>query len=138
MPFNLEIVTPEQKIFNNSATKLILPSTSGQITILSHHAPLFSTLTAGTVYYWESTGKKNEIQIGKGMVEVKGNKIVLLIEPPNHSEEAVLHQVKTAKEMVKKIEMGKPKGEIPLHKGLTRSVLDVKNIKRKKKHPGFI
>jgi len=75
----LEILTPDQKVFEGEVLSATFPGTDGSFQVLSHHAPLLSTLKKGKVVYKD---KKNEfeITIDGGVVEVLHNKVVLLAE----------------------------------------------------------
>lgn len=140
MAFNLEIVTPEKISFSGLAKKLVIPATDGQLTILSHHAPLFTTLKQGIVILVEDNGKTTTIPIGKGMIEVKQNKVNLLIEPPEHADQVLEAKVLEAEVKAKKFDRSKitPTGSINVKDAYTRSSLDFKNVKRKKKHQGLV
>ncbi len=44
-----EITTPESKLEEGEAESISLPTSEGEITILSHHIPVISTLGAGEI-----------------------------------------------------------------------------------------
>jgi F-type H+-transporting ATPase subunit epsilon len=75
----LEIVTPDQKVFEGEVVSATFPGTDGSFQILNHHAPLLSTLKKGTIVYKD---KKNEydVVIDGGVVEVLNNKVIVLAE----------------------------------------------------------
>ena len=76
---DLEIVTPEKKVFEGEVLSVTFPGTDGSFQILNSHAPLISSLKKGTIVYKD---KKNEYQteITGGMVEVLNNQVVVLAE----------------------------------------------------------
>jgi len=41
---NLEILTPDKKVFEGEVNSVSLPGTMGSFEVLNHHAPLISTL----------------------------------------------------------------------------------------------
>ena len=75
----LEIVTPDQKVFEGEVLSATFPGTDGSFQILNHHAPLLSTLKKGPIVYKD---KKNEydLTIDGGVVEVLNNKVIVLAE----------------------------------------------------------
>ena len=74
----LRIVSPEKVLYKGEVQMVKLPGTVGQFTVLDHHAPLVSTLTAGTLVYRGASGEK-EIDIKGGVVEVRDNNVVVCI-----------------------------------------------------------
>ena len=75
----LEIVTPDQKVFEGEVISVTFPGTDGSFQVLNNHAPLLSTLKKGTIIYKD---KKNEydVIVDGGVVEVLNNKVVVLAE----------------------------------------------------------
>jgi F-type H+-transporting ATPase subunit epsilon len=76
---NLEIITPDKKIFTGEATSVIFPGIEGQFQILNDHAPLVSTLGLGSMIV-ETEGKKQNYTIDGGVVEILNNKVLVLAE----------------------------------------------------------
>jgi len=75
----LEIVTPEKKVFQGEVSEASFPGAGGSFQVLSNHAPLVSALAKGAVSFTTTEGKQTMI-IDGGVVEVKDNVIVLLVE----------------------------------------------------------
>lgn len=75
----LEIVTPDQKVFEGEVISVTFPGTDGSFQVLNNHAPLLSTLKKGTIVYKD---KKNEydVIVDGGVVEVLNNKVIVLAE----------------------------------------------------------
>ena len=76
----LTIISPEKTVFQGEVTSATFPGASGSFTVLNNHAPIISTLTAGTVVYAGSDQQKNEVNISGGIVEVHANVITLCIK----------------------------------------------------------
>lgn len=76
---NLELITPEKKIFDGECTSVMVPGTDGKLQFLNNHAPLISSLGSGKVKIKTSSGNQ-EFTIKGGVVEVLKNKVVLLAE----------------------------------------------------------
>lgn len=76
---NLEILTPDKKVFEGEVTSVTVPGTSGSFQILKGHAPIISTLEDGAVKVLAGT-TENLFSIKGGVVEVLDDKIILLAE----------------------------------------------------------
>jgi len=77
----LEIITPEKKIYSGKITSVQLPGSKGSFAILNHHAPIISTLEKGRIKVVEPDGSTLYFDIEGGVVENKNNKIIVLTEP---------------------------------------------------------
>ncbi|HPG11212.1 MAG TPA: ATP synthase F1 subunit epsilon [Chitinophagaceae bacterium] len=78
---NLEILTPEKKLFSGEVYGVQMPGITGSFEVLEKHAPLVSALKAGRVKVLKD--KQNHaafFDIQGGFVEVINNKITLLAE----------------------------------------------------------
>lgn len=76
----LEIVTPDEKIFEGEVVSATFPGSHGSFQILNNHAPLISSLGKGDVRYAEDKKKEEFITVDGGVVEVLNNKVVVLAE----------------------------------------------------------
>jgi F-type H+-transporting ATPase subunit epsilon len=77
----LEILTPEKKIYSGDVYGIQMPGISGSFEVLEKHAPLISALKAGKVKVLKD--KNNNIvlfDIQGGFVEVLNNKVTVLVE----------------------------------------------------------
>jgi F-type H+-transporting ATPase subunit epsilon len=76
----LEIVTPDERVFEGEVTSASFPGSDGSFQILNNHAPLVATLGKGDIRY--SQEKKDEVHIlvEGGVVEVMNNKVNVLVE----------------------------------------------------------
>ena len=76
---NLEIITPDKKVFAGEANAVTLPGSEGQFQVLNNHAPLVSALDRGNVVI-DMNGAKQTLVIDGGVVEVLNNKVLVLAE----------------------------------------------------------
>ena len=67
---HLSIVSPEKSIFDGDVKIVTLPGTVGSFTILPGHAPIVSSLQAGTLSYTTMEGEERTIDIQGGFVEL--------------------------------------------------------------------
>lgn len=76
---NLEIITPDKKVFEGEVVSASFPGTDGSFQVLNDHAPLISLLKGGVVEY-KSKNSVNQVKITGGVVEVLKNKVILLAD----------------------------------------------------------
>ena len=76
---HLEIVTPENKIFEGEVAIVTFPGTDGSFQVMDHHAAMISLLKDGVVVY-KSKEMKQEVRITGGVVEVLNNKVIVLAD----------------------------------------------------------
>ncbi len=65
----LEIVTPEQRVLDETVDSVTVPTANGEIGILPNHAPLISALKSGILAYTRG-GATERLVISGGFVEV--------------------------------------------------------------------
>jgi F-type H+-transporting ATPase subunit epsilon len=78
---NVEILTPEKKIFSGDAYGVQLPGINGSFEVLEKHAPMISALKAGKLKVLKD--KNNHLsffEIQNGFVEVIHNSVIVLVE----------------------------------------------------------
>ena len=86
MSLNVRVITPDRVVYDAKADELILPSSTGQLGILTNHAPLLTALDIG-VMRLKASGKWISIVLLEGFAEVEKNKVTILC---NGAEEASL------------------------------------------------
>lgn len=77
---NLEILTPEKKLFSGEVYCVQLPGITGLFEILDKHAPLVSALGKGNVKILKDKNSFENFSIQGGFVEVLDNKATVLVE----------------------------------------------------------
>lgn len=76
---NLEIVTPEKKVLSEPVESVSIPTASGEIGILTNHAPLISAIKPGILSFTKS-GATEKMVISGGFVEVSSNNVSVLAD----------------------------------------------------------
>lgn len=76
----IEIITPDQKIYEGDIRSVRVPGSKGSFQVLKDHAPIVSTLDNGPVFIVDQAGNESRYEISGGVIEVKMNKIILLAE----------------------------------------------------------
>jgi F-type H+-transporting ATPase subunit epsilon len=75
----LEIVTPEAKVFSEEIDMVVLPGAEGELGILPLHVPLMTRLLPGEVRITQGQ-KQVELVVGTGFVEVTPTKVSILTD----------------------------------------------------------
>jgi len=76
----LDILTPERKIFSGNVYGIQLPGTMGSFEILEKHAPFITSLGKGRMKVLKDKNNTETYEITAGFVEVINNQISVLIE----------------------------------------------------------
>lgn len=78
MTLKLRVITPDKTVWDNDVEEVILPSTTGQLGILTNHAPLLTALDIGVMRI--RPGKEwKAIALMGGFAEVDNNDIKVLV-----------------------------------------------------------
>ena len=80
MSFSLEIISPQQTVFNDEIELCILPGIEGDFGILKNHMPFLTTLRIGIAYIYKNKNIIETFLVNGGIVEVSNNKCTLLSE----------------------------------------------------------
>lgn len=78
--YHLQVLTPEEIVFDDEVVALIAPGKQGYLGILTDHAPLITSLKSGLLVITDKNGKKISYNISKGFLEVSQNKASIIIE----------------------------------------------------------
>jgi F-type H+-transporting ATPase subunit epsilon len=76
----IEIITPDKKVFEGDIKSVRVPGKKGSFQVLKDHAPIISTLENGPVIMVDMAGNETRYEVNGGVIEVKTNKIILLVE----------------------------------------------------------
>jgi F-type H+-transporting ATPase subunit epsilon len=77
MSLNVRVITPDKIVWDAAAEEIILPSSTGQLGILTGHAPLLTALDIG-VMRLKTAGTWTSIVLMEGFAEVENNKVTIL------------------------------------------------------------
>lgn len=101
MAIQLDIVTPERKIFSDEVDVVVVPGIEGEMGVLPQHAPLVTTLAPGELRYTKGN-KDEELAIGQGFVEVTATKVSVLTDMAMSDDEIDETAVQEALERAEK------------------------------------
>ena len=99
MSLNVRVITPDKVVWDASAEELILPSSTGQLGILTDHAPLLTALDIG-VMKLKVDGNWTSIVVMEGFAEVEDNKVTILC---NGAETGSSIDLKNAQEELERV-----------------------------------
>ena len=77
---NLEIITPEKKLFEGNVKAVLLPGKTGKFEVLNNHAPIISSLTKGQVKVTDGDNQIKFFEINGGVIEMQNNKMIVLAD----------------------------------------------------------
>jgi F-type H+-transporting ATPase subunit epsilon len=75
----VNILTPDKQLYEGEATYVGLPGSDGSLGILSHHAPLVTTLRKGEITL-KTDGEEMTFEVNGGTVEVLNNHVTILAQ----------------------------------------------------------
>lgn len=102
---HLEIVTPEKKVFDDVVEVVTIPTASGEVGILPNHAPLISTLKPGILSYTTRNSTERMVIAG-GFVEINSNKVSILADVAERSEEIDTEAARAEREATERVLAG--------------------------------
>lgn len=94
MTFNLRVMAPNRTVWNSEAQEVILSTNSGQIGILTNHAPLLTALDIGVIKIRIDT-KWTAMALMGGFAMIDNNQMTILV---NEAEKAVDIDLEQARE----------------------------------------
>jgi F-type H+-transporting ATPase subunit epsilon len=86
MPLKLEIVSPERRAYSDEVDMVTVPGIDGELGILPHHTRLISALGIGELRI-KKAGTEQVLLISGGFVEVRADKVVVMADLAEHSDE---------------------------------------------------
>lgn len=135
---NLNVVSPEGIIYQDTVDEISLPTPEGEITILPHHISLFTKMSTGIVNIKKGS-KESIIATVGGFVEVDNGNVTILSD---HMVRAENIQTAKAYEAKKRAEETMRRKEsdvdfIMAEKELQRAIMELQvadKIKKKQKY----
>ena len=78
MTLTVRVISPDKTVWDSPAEEVILPSTTGQLGILTGHAPLLTALDVGVMRVRAQKEWSNIALMG-GFAEVENNEVTILV-----------------------------------------------------------
>jgi F-type H+-transporting ATPase subunit epsilon len=92
----IEVVTPERLVVNDTAEYIEIPGMTGYIGVLPGHAPLITELAVGEISY-RTGAQTKRLAVAWGFTEVLPNKVTILAETAEKAEEIDTARAEAAK-----------------------------------------
>jgi F-type H+-transporting ATPase subunit epsilon len=95
MTLTVRVIAPDKTVWDGSAEEVILPSTTGQLGILSGHAPLLTALDTGVM---RVRPEKEWVAIALmgGFAEVENNEVIILVNSAERGDKIDLETARAA------------------------------------------
>ncbi|MFC1994563.1 F0F1 ATP synthase subunit epsilon [Chloroflexota bacterium] len=92
-----EIITAERIVHTDEVDIVLAPGIEGQLGILPHHAPLMTMLQPGEIMVRKGE-EESFIFVSGGFLEVRGEKVVVLADTAERSEEIDISRAEEARQ----------------------------------------
>ncbi|WP_130805738.1 F0F1 ATP synthase subunit epsilon [Senegalia massiliensis] len=123
--FDLEIVTPDRKFFEDEVEMVVVRGLEGDVGILKNHTPYVTPLAIGRVKI-KQNGKYREATVAEGYLDVTKTKTTIVTDAAEWPEEIDLNRAELAKKRAeerlkrKENDMDAQRAEIALKKAINR------------------
>jgi F-type H+-transporting ATPase subunit epsilon len=98
MPFKVEVVTQERKLFEDDAVDMVLvPGSDGELGILPRHTPLLTTMKLGELIIRKGRAEESFVIYG-GVVEVRPDRVSVLADSADFTADISLDEALEARE----------------------------------------
>lgn len=128
--FDLEIVTPDRKFFEDQVEMVVVRGLEGDIGILKNHTPYVTPLAIGRVKI-KQNGKYKLATVAEGYLDVTKTKTTIVTDAAEWPEEIDLNRAELAKKRAeeklkrKEKDIDTSRAEIALKKAINR--INMKN-----------
>ena len=122
MALNLKVITPDSTVWEDKVEEIVLPSTTGQLGILSGHAPLLTALEIGVMRVRPDKEWK-AIALAGGFAEVDKNEVKVLVNGAEMGENIDLDTARSEFEAAKSEFANAEKGDDKLVKNRATQAL---------------
>ncbi len=124
MTLTVRVIAPDKTVWDSEAEEVILPSTTGQLGILTGHAPLLTALDTGVM---RVRPQKDWVAIALmgGFAEVEENEVTILVNGAEKADdidkEAARKAYDEAESLLQKSENGNLQEQIKAKQALKRA-----------------
>lgn len=99
--FDLEVISPERVLVRARVRSLQLATSDGQIGILAGHAPLVGAVVPCVLRAVGEDGKEMRFAVGEGFLEVVKDRVKVLVDSAERSNEIDVERAKKSHERAK-------------------------------------
>jgi F-type H+-transporting ATPase subunit epsilon len=97
MTLTVRVIAPDKTVWDSEADEVVLPSTTGQLGILSGHAPLLTALDIGVMRVRANKSASwQAIALLGGFAEVDDNEVTILVNSAERGDTINLEEARAA------------------------------------------
>ncbi|WP_019502942.1 ATP synthase F1 subunit epsilon [Pseudanabaena sp. PCC 6802] len=124
MTLTVKVISPDRTLVDASAEEVILPSITGQLGILTNHAPLITALDIGVMRFRQEKAWTAVALMG-GFAEVESNEVTILVNAAEAGSdinaEVARNELAAAEERLKNIKEDDKQGKIQADQEMRRA-----------------
>ncbi|NJL95651.1 MAG: ATP synthase F1 subunit epsilon [Anaerolineae bacterium] len=103
MPVHVEVVSQEEKLFEEKAADIVLvPGSEGMLGILPNHTPLITTMAYGELVIRKGAAEERFAIYG-GVLEVRPDKVMVLADAADFADRINLQEAEEARARIQKL-----------------------------------
>src|SRR6266702_1486574 len=137
MPLQVEIVTAEHSVLEDTADMVVAPGAEGVLGILPRHAPMIALLKAGELRL-KRGGDEVAIAVAGGVMQVQPDKVTVLADAAERAEEIDEARAREAVERARQ-RMGEIRDREDLaatQAAIDRATVRLRVAERRRRRPG--
>lgn len=97
MTLTVRVISPDKTVWDAPAEEVVLPSTTGQLGILTGHAPLLTALDTGVMRVRAAKNQNWEaIALLGGFAEIEENEVTILVNGAERGDKINLEEARAA------------------------------------------
>lgn len=104
MSFHLDVISGVESLYNGRVRSLRITGSEGELGIRHGHAPLLTTIKAGTAIIVTADGKEDQMYLAGGVLEVQPDNVTVLadtaLRADDIDEAKVQEAMKTAQQII--------------------------------------
>jgi F-type H+-transporting ATPase subunit epsilon len=134
----LEIITAERQVFSDDVNIVVAPGVEGELGILPHHAPLITMLKPGEVLIRKDS-EETYLFVSGGFLEVRPDKIIILADASERSEEIDIERAEAAKQRAEeRLKTRVPEVDVAqTQAALLRALIRLRIAERRRRKPSM-
>ena len=122
--FRLSIVTPEKVCIDADVKSLTAPGADGYLGVLSHHAPLITTLKPGKIEFRDAQDVIHVMAVTNGFLEISANRATILADAAENASEIDIARARAAYDRNRARLISAERGETSIDLPSTQSALE--------------
>jgi F-type H+-transporting ATPase subunit epsilon len=137
---DLEIVTPEGRVFRGEISSVVLPGCAGELGVLPGHAATLVQISPGELRF-EQADQHTTLVVGAGLAEITGGRMRVLtemaVDADSVDEAAAAHAIARAQEAMKNLS-ATDDDEIAAMAAIIQNATAQIHVKRRRRHAGML